>query len=338
MPIKKKLHLLALSTLLIFPANLSASECGLSCCIAGAAEGIGAGGSGLYLNVQYEYMKMGTILEGTSERSVNDALKRYKIVPTEMVMQKLTTNIAYGINSKVSLLASIPYVRNDMDMMMNMMVPPMVMAMPMSMDKTDGIGDITLMGFYKLYTDRNVAPTARVTAGLGIKTPTGKDDERKSNGELVHVMMQPGSGSWDPIVLINGMKAFGKTYLLGTVTYQITTENDLGYEIGDKLNIDVTVKQRLSDLFNATLALNYVNAKQDKTDGSGNYQNAMSMIDNVQNTGLTSYFITPGIEFKPSAGSAWSLNAKARFPVEQDVKGIQQVTDDWYIINAAYRF
>lgn len=328
-----------------FPAKVSAMECGLSCCIAGAAEGIGAGGRGFNVGLQYEYMKMETILQGTDEKSPNEILatkgNMYK-VPTEMIMQKLTANVAYGLNEKASFLASIPYIKNDMDMRMNMVMG----TKDMTMDTIEGMGDITLMGFYKLFADRNIAPTERITIGAGIKMPTGEYEERTKSGSLVHMMMQRGSGSWDPVLLINGMKAFGKTYLLGTVTYQFTTDNDRGYEIGDKLSIDITAKHRLTDLFNAWLALNYIHADSDKTDGSidaqtgkVNYQDSMmSMIDNVANTGLESYFLTPGIEFKPSAGSSWSFKASAKIPVYQDVNGVQQVTDDWYLINANYRF
>lgn len=348
---------LPLLTILIInaPEDIRASECGLSCCIAGAAEGIGAGGKGFNVSLQYEWMRMDTILDGSSEKSPSSILADAEVsgksmfsVPTEMTMQKTTLNVAYGLNEKVSLLASIPYIKNDMDMEMTMnMGMGMYMNSSMSMDTIDDLGDVTLMGFYKVYSDRNIAPTERITVGLGIKTPTGEYEER-ADGELAHMMMQPGTGSWDPIFLINGMKAFGNTYLLATATYQLTTENDRGYEVGDRFSIDITAKRRLTDLFNVSLALNYVHSDKDKTDNSTdssspsgrvNYQNPMmSLLDNVDNTGLESWFITPGIEFKPSLGSPWSFNASARIPVHQDVNGTQIVTDDWYILNAAYRF
>lgn len=328
--------------LAVIPSRSTASECGLSCCIAGAAEGIGAGGKGFNVSLQYEWMKMKDIMEGSSEKSYDYALSKYMTIPTEMIMQKTTLNVAYGLNEEVSLLASIPYIKNDMDMRMKMMS----MTTDMTMDTVDGIGDITLMAFYKLHADRDIAPTERITIGAGIKVPTG-DYEARENGELVHMMMQAGTGSWDPVFVINGMKAWGRTYLLTTVTYQLTTENDRGYEVGDRLTIDITGKHRVTDLFNVSLALNYIHSKRDKTDGSidpsspsgrVNYQNPSSMLDNVENTGLDSYFITPGIEFKPSPGSPWTFNASAKFPIYQDVNGIQQVTNDWYIVNATYRF
>lgn len=333
-----KLVLVFMFAAFSLPTAADATECGLSCCIAGAAEGIGAGGKGLNLSIQYEWMKMGTILDGTSEKSPDRVLDETAAmmysVPKEMIMQKMSVNIAYGLNEKVSLLASIPYVKNEMDMRMkNMMTRS-----DMSMDTVEGVGDVSLMGFFKLYADRDMAPTERVTLGVGLKTPTGKDNDRE-NGNLMHMMMQRGTGSWDPLLALNGMKAFGKTYLIGTFTYQYTTENDRGYEVGDRLSFDITGKRMLTDLFNISLALNYVHTDKDKTDGSGNYQNPMmSMVDNVENTGLDAYFITPGLEFKPAVGSPFSFKASAKIPVRQDVNGMQLVMDDWYVINAGYRF
>jgi len=328
--------LLSIVTFANKPVEVNASECGLSCCIAGAAEGIGAGGRGFYVGLQYEWMKMGTLLEGTRERNSGEALSSYMMVPDKMIMQKMTANIAYGFNERASLLVSIPYVKNEMDMFMKKMMPMTVMKM--EMDDVEGVGDVTVMGVFKLYADRDMAPTKRLSFGIGLKTPTGRDDERNDNGSLVHMMMQPGTGSWDPVFVINGMKAFGKNYLLGTATYQYTTENNRGYEVGDRLSIDITGKRRMSDLLNLALALNYVHTERDQTDGSGNYQNAMSMVDNVKNTGLDAYFLTPAVEFKPSAGSRWNFKVSARIPVHQDVNGMQLVTDDWYVINAGYRF
>lgn len=318
------------------PTAAKATECGLSCCIAGAAEGIGAGGKGLNLSIQYEWMRMGTIMEGTSERSSSEVFNNtmYTMVPEEMIMEKMSANIAYGLNEKVSLLASIPYIKNDMDMLMDM---GMMGIKPMDMDTVEGVGDVSLMGFFKLYADRDMAPTERVTLGVGLKTPTGKDNDRE-NGNLMHMMMQRGTGSWDPLIALNGMKAFGKTYLIGTFTYQYTTENDRGYEVGDRLSLDITGKRMLTDLFNVSLAVNYVHTDKDKTDGSGNYQDPMSMVDNVANTGLDAYFVTPSVEFKPAVGSPFSFKASAKIPVRQDVNGMQLVTDDWYVINAGYRF
>lgn len=340
------MSVLAGSMLFLTPAISSATECGLSCCIAGAAEGMGAGGKGLNIDLQYEWMKMDTILDGSSEVSPNEVLESKMgtmfMVPTEMIMKKLTANIAYGINKKTSILVSIPYVENDMDMRRSNMMG-MKPYTDRSMDTVDDLGDVTLMAFRTVHIDRNIAPTERLTIGVGVKTPTGEYEEKNSMGtDYVHMMMQPGTGSWDPIVLVNAMKKFGNTYLLGTVTYQFTTENDHDYEVGNKLSIDITAKRQLTDLFNGTLALNYVHADQDKAkiqaDGF-DYQNPMmSLIDNTDNTGLTSYFITPGIEFKPAAGSPWTFKARARIPVSQDVKGIQQVTDNWYVLNAGYRF
>ena len=56
------------------------------------------------------------------------------------------------------------------------------------------------MGLYRLYEDRDIRPMNVVTIGFGIKTPTGSSTERRADGTLIHAHMQPGTGSWDPLL------------------------------------------------------------------------------------------------------------------------------------------
>jgi hypothetical protein len=82
------------------------------------------------------------------------------------------------------------------------------MGMDMKMDTVEGPGDMTLMGLYTLLADELLNPTKKLTLGLGVKTPTGENDEMTESGTLVHAMMQPGTGSWDPLFLVNYMRSF----------------------------------------------------------------------------------------------------------------------------------
>jgi len=327
--------------------HVQASECGLSCCIAAGVEGMGSA-TGFTATVQYDTMNMETILQGSTELTPQQARTitgTNLAVPTKMVMQKISTNISYRINEDNAFLLTVPYIINDMDMLNPM-------GMPMTMDTVQGLGDVSLLYLRDLYKDAEMRTRQRVSAGVGVKAPTGDHESRNRNGDLIHMMMQAGTGSWDFFLLANGTLGFGShedggaQWLLSpSLMYQINTRNDLGYRVGNRLNYDLSGRYRLTSSFNVKLDLNGVWAGKDSTDGTIDaasptgkiaYQNPMSMIDNVQNTGLNSIFISPGLQWVVMPN--FIVSGEYRIPVYQDVSGIQQVTDNWLFLRASVRF
>lgn len=304
-------------------------ECGISCCIAGATTSGVTLAENFGVSLVYEYAFMETIRNGTDEVSPDEAIAANQVmgqsysVPTEMKMQKLSLVGVLPVNERLQLLASVPYVINDMDMRSR---SGMGMIMDMSMEQISGLGDITLMGLYTLYTDAPVRPGHRLTVGLGVKAPTGKTDERKANGNLVHAMMQPGSGSWDPLFLVNYTRGLYPFVLQANLFYQLTTEGFNGYEFGDKFSYDLVAKYQATDYVNIGVEVNGIHAEKDK-DHDGRYSNPVnSMIDNPDFTGLDSIFVSPSVQVKiPNSGG--SAEFKYQVPVYQDVNGFQQVVD-----------
>lgn len=307
-------------------------ECGLSCCIAGATTSGVTLAENFGVSLVYEYAYMETIRNGTDEVSPDEAINLNKpggmmptyMVPTEMRMQKLSLVGVLPVNERFQLLASVPYIINDMDMKGIMMGTPTPVR---SMDQVSGLGDITVMGLYTLYTDAPVRPGHRLTVGLGVKAPTGQTDVRKSNGELVHAMMQPGSGSWDPLFLVNYTRGLYPFVLQANLFYQLTTEGFNGYEFGDKLTLDVSAKYQASQYVNLGLEVNGIHSeKDDDHDGRYSVKAATSMADNPAFTGLDSIFVSPVVQVKiPNSGG--SAEFKYQIPVYQDVNGFQQVVD-----------
>lgn len=320
----------ALLTILIYSSNaLAAGECGLSCCLAGAAtSGVTLAGK-FGLSVQYEYSAMKTIKEGTDEVSPDEVISRKWMiggsysVPTEMTMEKLSFVGAYPATDKLHLIAVVPYIRNNMDMRMK---DSMGMLMDRKMDTIEGLGDVTVMGLYTAYSDAPVRPRQRVTIGLGVKTPTGVSNETTSTGTLVHAMMQAGSGSWDPLFMLNYMKAYYPLVLQGNIFYHLTTKGNEGYEFGDQLSLDLIARYQVQRFTNVGLEINGIHTAKDK-DHDGKFSKpATSMVDNITHTGLTSVFVTPVVQFKiPKTGGSAEL--KYQLPIYQEVNGIQQVLD-----------
>ena len=288
----------------------------------------------------YERMEMGTIKQQSSDISPDEVINQNwtsgnnYIVPTDMTMEKLSLIAALPINERWQIMGIVPMVKNNMDMRRKM---PSGMVMDMKMNEISELGDITLMGFYTAYTDAPIRATKRLTLGFGIKTPTGDNSVRNSMGNYVHAMMQPGTGSWDPIFMINYMRAWYPIITQVNMVYHLSTKSDEGYQFGDQLNVDLSMRYQLSNTTNVGLALNGIYSGQDK-DHDGNYSRpATSMLDNTDNTGLRSFFLTPSIQYKiPNTGG--NIELKYQHPVYQDVRGNQLVTDYRWIATASWAF
>ncbi len=315
-------------------------ECGLSCCIGGTSTSGVTLAKNFGLSLQYEHMDMKTIRRDSKEVSPDAVINQFwtmgssYAVPTDMVMEKLSFIAAKPINERWQVLGILPLIRNNMDMRRKM---PNGMVMNMKMEEVSGLGDITLMGLYTAYTDAPIRAKQRLTLGFGIKTPTGDNDIRNPMGNYVHAMMQPGTGSWDPIFMLSYMRAWYPLITQVNVLYHYSTESDLGYQFGSQLNLDLIARYQVSNYTNLGLALNAIWAGKDR-DHDGFYSRpATSMVDNTDNTGLRSYFITPSIQYKiPNTGGNFEL--KYQHPLYQNVHGYQQVTDSRVMATLSWNY
>ena len=333
------LLLLFLAVTTITPASSFAlGECGLACCLAGANSSGVTNAENFGFSILHERMEMETILDGSKEvvykKVAEDNITGMSYtVPTWMSMKKTTLVLSKPITERFILTGYVPYVKNNMDMsMFNGM-----MHMPMYMDEISGLGDVTVVGIYNAYTDAPVRPEKRVTLGFGIKAPTGEYKVKKSNGSPVHAMMQPGSGSWDLIAMGDFMRAFSLLTLRATVLYQYMGENDEGFSFGDQFSVDLNAVYNVSSYLNVGLEAQYIKTDKD-SDPKSYYSNpAMSMLDNVDNTGLES--ILGGVRFQYKVPNApVSYDVLIQRPLEQDVNGTQQVMDERTIISVTAIF
>ena len=320
--------LLAILVLLVPINAFAAGECGLSCCIAGASSSGVTLASRFGISLQYEYSYMKPLKEGSTEvapgyvldKKFAEGATEYK-VPLEMIMQKYSLIGSYPVTSNFMLIGIVPYVINDMTMRHRIGSS----AMDMKMDTVSGIGDASLVAFYTFYQDEPVRPTLRFSGGVGIKTPTGSSSMKDKNGQLYHAMMQPGSGSWDPLFMVNGMAFLDPIWLQANIFYHLTTKGDSGYEFGDQLSADVISRYQLFNYINIGLEVNGVYAGKDK-DHNGRFTKSNALLDDTGNTGLSAVYVTPAIQVKiPNTGG--SLEIKYQQPVYQNANGIQQVID-----------
>lgn len=335
---KKLLLVLSLAFILfVFGAN-GAFAAGLCCQLSsGVQENImgvaGPGTHNLSVFLDYNFNMMDKLREGTHEKSVQDIENegKYTSIPEKMEMTRYSLTLAYGFTPRFKMLVNVPYVHNTMDMQMK----KGMMWMPHTMEPVSGLGDITVMGLYRLLTDRDIRPTAALTAGVGVKTPTGSYTEKNSKGNFIHAHMQPGTGSWDPILTLIYSKLMNPWLFQADVTYEIATRNNEGYEFGNTFTANVLAKYGLVPIMNLTGELTYLHTGR-ASDRDGKYTNLMSLEDDPANTGEDSLWFSPGFELVPLKNG--SLNVKAQLPLWQRVNGVQLVTSYRIITGVNYSF
>ncbi|HEX9020907.1 MAG TPA: transporter [Nitrospirota bacterium] len=326
----------SLFVLLPFTSYAAGLCCQLSSGVQESLSGVVApGAEQLSLQLNYSFTSMDKFREGSSSRSLNDikASALYASLPVSMDMFKYTLTAGYGFTPKFKVFVSIPYVRNTMDMTsFNMMMGSW---MGMTMTPVHGLGDITVMGLYRLSTNREIRPTDAVTLGFGVKTPTGSYTEKKPNGTFVHAHMQPGTGSWDPLLSLIYTKMIDQFVIQSNATYELATRNNEGYKFGDSLALDFAGTYTVVREFNVTAGLTFLNVNK-ASDKDGKYTNLASLLDDPANTGGESLWFSPGVQILPFKNSM--IDFKYQVPVWEKVNGVQLVSSYRYVLGMSYSF
>jgi len=334
-----KTYAVFLCALLLWPATVFA---GGFCCQmpTGVQEDGTASPSGVAVRLDYSYSYMSHFYEGSDKVSL-DSVKndpRFRknggVVPDDMTMQRYTVSAAYAPTSKTRVILSVPWVINDMNMSMFMMG----MWSTMKMRQVTSLGDITVTGQYRIYQDRDVMPQVALTAGVGVKTPSGKSTVATSSGKRVHAHMQPGTGSWDPILSLNFVDMLSSDFLLlADARYEVATENHLGYSYGDTASVGACLKYNLLDFMNVSVGVNYFHSEQaDDPHNSYNGHDPKRLTDFVGYTGEDNVWISPGIQVIPFKGA--SMDVKFQYPLYQHVPDIELVTDYRLMVGLSYSF
>lgn len=107
-------------------------------------------------------------------------------------------------------------------------------------ENIDGLGDITVMGFYTLFGTKNDSASVihKFQLGAGVKAPTGKYDS--ANNGSVNPSFQLGTGSWD-YTLASEYTIKKNSFGLNTIlNYIFKTENEKNYQFGNQFNYAAT--------------------------------------------------------------------------------------------------
>lgn len=237
--------------------------------------------------------------------------------PTDMDRDRQDVNIPltimYGVSERLAFSLTIPYLEQELKS---------TESGSRRKRGDSGIGDITLLNKYRIYTKDYPGKTSRLSILGGIELSAGEDDEEDGLGRLPPDL-QLGSGSFDPVIGAAYTQQALNTEFDIDFTYKFNTEGANDFESGDLLKYNLAYQHRIWPFelpeegvysqLNFVLELN--GQYQEKNKSSG-----MRVID----SGGHIIFLSPGIQF---VMERFVLESSIQLPIIQDLNGSQLETD-----------
>ena len=209
--------------------------------------------------------------------------------------------------------------RPDLTLMVRQTVKHRKMSMGGVVSRDTGLGDLFVLGKYRLYRHNTREYTFGIAPTLGVEFPTGNDEFSSKTWDL-----EPGlfaswrSGPWASDFSMaykwNGFADRGKD----------------GLNPGDELTVDLALAYQFSIGKKADMSLapvlefNYKHTLSDRLSGR-----------DISNTRESLFFVSPGIKFTKSS---FILEALLQFPVWQDQRGSQLKQGTRLIVGIRYMF
>lgn len=232
----------------------------------------------------------------------------------------LVSVLGYGVNPRLAVFGVLPYAAKDLDVTVD--------GSRLSRSSS-GVGDISLFGRYTLLQRDQPGRTFRVAPFIGVKTPTGDDDEQDSIGRLP-AAVQLGTGAWDAF---GGIVATYQTLALqidGQVCYRMNTEAN-GFDPGNEARLDGSLQYRLwprtlgsgvPDFLYGVFEMNLVHRDKNEINGTAD-------ID----SGGTTLYLTPGLQY---VTKRWIVEGVVQLPVIQNLN--RNALESDFTLRAGVRF
>ena len=364
--IKRSLQAVMLLLLagLLLP-SVSLAYLGLCCAHCGGNMPLNVPGGGIpepkefRFKISQMFMQMGSLREGTSDISEGSLLAppmtpgKFVVVPSSMQMHMTMLSGAYSFTDNFALMAMTGLKFNRMQMEFNAGLQAATGESGFTME-SKGVGDIQLLGKYRLYSDDHLAPKDKVSTLFGVSIPTGSIDKKFSNnpvpgqnGTILPFKMQMGSGTFDPMLGLAYQGSQDPFWYGATALYTARIyDNNRGYQQGDEFRLDLYSMYQFHENSVAHLQLNgtWNDSYSDEPDagrelGHGhlgfNPANPFtSPLFDPSNYGGTQLNVTAGIQWQPLPLNIIELNGSV--PLYQDLNGPQMAEDyrvmlTWYI-------
>lgn len=356
--LKRKTGIIALFTSLIVGIWVTAAQAyvGLCCAHCGGNMPLNIFGGGIPETHEYRFkisqsvMEMGPLRDGTDDILSTSLIStgapngsKFIAVPRSMQMYMTMVGGAYSFTDNFAVMAMGNYTKNEMQMEIR---PANGTGFTMT---SDGIGDFTVLGKYRLHTDDNLVPTNQFSMLFGVSMPTGAIDRHftnntvaNQNGTLLPFKMQLGSGTFDPIV--------GFTYQgsrdpwwwgFNTQLEAHVYDNEQGYHRGQEFRYDFYAMRQIHDKVVVHAQLNgWVEGHYSREP----YNQRVLGNGHAPNGHFTSPLFDPnnygGHKVALSAGLQWQpvplhiIEMTGTIPIHQDLNGPQ--LRDSYMLRVSY--
>lgn len=184
----------------------------------------------------------------------------------------------------------------------------------------DGIGDVSIFGRYEFISPLlNQGPL--VTAGLGIKFPTGSISEPNSATRLPPAF-QVGTGAYDIVPTASYSQHIKSFDLSANVSAKIPLEeNRRGYQFGNEYRANISAARSFEKTMkglSVSLGIGYLYAEKD-SDSDMILPAKLRDGSTVLNTGGSFVDVVPGVAFR--VGGNVQLQASVSIPVYEDWNG-----------------
>lgn len=228
--------------------------------------------------------------------------------------------LGYGVTSDLAIFGVLPWLDKEVDLTM-----PGGQRISRSVS---GIGDAQIFARYTVFQKDMRSRNLRVAPFVGIKLPTGDDDDSDNLGRLPQPL-QLGSGSWDPF---GGVIATYQTLdyqVDAQLSYKVNTEAN-GFEFGDEFGFDASLQYRLwpRELGGGVPGFLYGVVETNLS------HQARNQIGDAAdpNSGGTRLYLSPGLQY---VTKRWVLEGIVQLPVVQNLNGTA-LKDD-FIVRAGFR-
>ena len=189
----------------------------------------------------YEYIKFG----GLGDPDLVAAAGKHIHAHSIGAIQSAIASAAYGVTDDFMVAVRVPYVRRT-DIREGHHAHGAGGVAINTIDvrgDSASIGDVTVLGQYRLFNNTATRTEAAFIAGL--KLPTGATNHRDALGAIFETEFQPGSGSTDLLLGAAFTQRFGAwsfdANVLGTITGRGTQDTKLG----DRFNYNAALSYRL---------------------------------------------------------------------------------------------
>lgn len=216
-----------------------------------------------HLYLKYQQSEFEEYFEGHRKLSFDEVLfspgidqrsnDNFPVIPTEISQEVYAIIIGYDLSDRATLSVVFPFVKQTTDH---------ISIVPGYSDfriKSDGIGDISVVGNYRFSTE----PEKDFRINVGLSLPTGSIDQlgdtpRAPGNQQLPYSMQLGSGTYDISAYISYIHRAARISWGGEIGGKLRLgENDRSYHLGHRLRASTWLRYNSLDWVQPSIRISY---------------------------------------------------------------------------------